>query len=170
MSYVPSNDAQVKVAAFDQSNTAYKAALDKFLEAHRQEIEYLEKLRDDRNSKLDSAVRVMRAEAEAQDITVTKSITCGPFRVVKKWSSFYDAERFYAIAQSMGLIDDLTRNKQMAVKVEVGKFDAVKEYLKAKGVERQFEECEDGRELTPSVYGPKPAMGFGDEAKDRKVE
>ena len=58
----------------------------------------------------------------------------------------------------------------MAKKEKVNKTHAVKEYLKAKGVERQFEECEDGRELTPSVYGPKPAMGFGDEAKDRKVE
>ena len=163
-----SQETQDKVAAFEQSDANFKNAWAVFEQRLEQELALLDKVREDRNAKLDEARRALRAEAQELSITHCKVVKAGPFSVLKKWSSFYIPEKFVAMLKDRGLYDAAVSAKVVAEKIEVGKFEAVKAFLTNEGVAQDFEECEDGCELTPAVSGPKPIPPFGSELKESK--
>lgn len=161
------DDAKQKVATFEQSDSAYKAAVDAFEAAHATELATIEKLREARNGALDDAVRVLRTEAAEANIAVVKRFTIGPFTLQKRWSDFFVPDKLVPMLKDRKLYEHALNAKIVAEKVEIAKFAEVKGFLKAHNIETDFEICEDGQELTPAVSGPKPVLGFGVEAKDR---
>lgn len=160
-------EAQDKVSAFEQADAAFKAAWEQFEHQHAAELEYLDKLREDRNSKLDEARRILRAEAQEADITRVRFVKQGPFNVQKKWSDFYSPEKFIMRLRELGLYDTALSTKIIQETYNFAKFDVIKNFLKMEGKEKEFEDCEDGIELTPAVSGPKPISPFGAEVKDK---
>lgn len=162
-----SQEVQDKVTDFEMSDKAFKAAWDSFEQSVRAQLEYLDKLREVRNEKLDVAVRLLRAEAVEADITKVKLIKQGPFSVQKKWSEFYAPEKFVGILKDKGLYDQAVAAKVIEERIEVAKFPEAKSFLEAHGVLKEFEECEDGLELTPAVSGPKPIPPFAAEVKSK---
>lgn len=163
-----SNETQTKVSSFEQADAAYKAAWDAFETAHKHELESLDKLREDRNAKLDEAIRSLREEAVSIDITLTKRIDAGPLYVQKKWSSFYVPKKLVSELKDHNLFDSALASGIVEERIDVADYEKVKDFLEKSGVAQDFEDCEDGKELTPAVYGPKPIPPFGAEAKERK--
>lgn len=163
-----SSETQQKIDSFEQSDAAYKAAWDQFERAHFQELEALDRMREDRNNKLDDAVRTLRTESAEADITQVKLVKAGPFSVQKRFSQFYAPEKTVSMLKDKGLYDSALRNRVVAEKIELEKYDTVYAFLEREGVAKDFEECEDGQELTPAVSGPKPVPPFGSEIKERK--
>jgi hypothetical protein len=163
-------DTQAMVVEFENADQAWKAAMLEFETAHRAELEQLEKLREERNSRLDEARHYIRRDAEEAPIDEVKGFKVGPFTVQKKWSAFYNAEKLVAQLKDGGLYDVALSHGVVCERVEVGRFDQIKAFLenqRDKDLIRKFEGCEDGKEMTPAISGPKPAVGFGGESKDR---
>lgn len=163
-----SKELQDKIDDFEKSDITFKSAWSVLEQKMAQELEYLDGLREERNEKLDLAKRALRAEALEASIKDVKFVKIGPFSVQKKWSSFYVPEKLVALLKDKGLYDSAISAKIIAEKIEVEKFDVVKQYLKVEGIEADFEDCEDGMEMTPAVTGPKPIPPFGVEQKDAK--
>lgn len=163
-----SDKVKEKVGIFGQSDAAFKAAWDSFEQRHATELAQLEKLREERNAKLDDARRALREEAVEADITRVKEIRIGPFVVNKKWHAFYIPEKLAAKLESRDLYDTATSKNVVAEKIEIAKYDVVKQFLQDLGLVKEFEDCEDGQELTPAITGPKPISPFGAEYKDAK--
>jgi hypothetical protein len=163
-----SKDTQDKVTLFEQSDSAFKAAWGALEQKISAELQYLDSLREDRNAKLDEAKRAIRTESVEADITENKSLRIGTFSVQKKWSNFYTPEKFVALLKDKGLYDGALSAKIVAEKIEIAKFDVAKQFLENEGVLTDFEECEDGQELTPAVSGPKPIPPLGAELKESK--
>jgi hypothetical protein len=163
-----SKDVQDKVTLFEQSDSAFKAAWGTFEQKMAVELQYLDGLREDRNAKLDEARRAIRADATEADITENKSLRIGTFSVLKKWSSSYTPEKLVPLLKDKGLYDGALTAKIVAEKIEIAKFEVVKQFLDNEGVLKDFDECEDGYELTPAVSGPKPIPPLGAELKEAK--
>jgi len=163
-----SQDTQDKVTLFEQSASAFKIAWEALEQKISSELQYLDGLREDRNARLDEAKRAIRTEAAEADITGAKFLRIGTFSVQKKWSSFYTPEKFVALLKDKGLYDNAITAKIVAEKTEIAKFDVAKQFLENEGVLTDFEECEDGQELTPAVSGPKPIPPLGVELKESK--
>lgn len=161
-----SESTQTRIDAFEQADKAFRAAWDDFEQKHQQELEYLDKLREERNVRLDEAKRVMRDEAAELDITKVKFLKAGPFSVQKKWSGFYLPEKFVAMLEGRHLYDQAVAEGAVREITEVP-FEKAKAFLESKGLRDDFAECEDGKELTPAVTGPKPIGGFGAESKEK---
>ncbi len=161
-----SQETQEKINAFAEAESQYKTAWEQFEQTHSAELEDLDKLREERNSKLDTARRAIREEAAEADITQTKSIKIEPFSVLKKWSSFYSPEKFVHRLRELNLFDSAKAAKIVVEKVDIAKFDTVQQFLNIEGKLKDFEDCEDGIELTPAVSGPKPVPAFGAEQKE----
>lgn len=161
-------ETEAKVEAFNTSDQAYKAAWEQFEQQHEQHLAYLDKLREERNAKLDEAKRALRDEAARLNISLVKFVKAGPFSVQKKWSAFYAPERTVALLKDKGLYDTALAAKVVAERIELAKFDELKAFFEKNGVSTDFEECEDGQEQTPAVSGPKPVPPFGAESKDAK--
>lgn len=161
-------ETEAKVDAFNNADQTYKTAWEQFEQQHEQHLAYLDKLREERNAKLDDAKRALRDEAARLNIALVKFVKAGPFNVQKKWSPFYMPEKTVAILKDKGLYDTALAAKVVAERIELAKFDEFKAFLDKHGIASDFEECEDGQELTPAVSGPKPVPPFGSEAKDSK--
>lgn len=159
-----SPETKEKVEAFEQSDLAFKQALENFEREHETALAHIDKLRDDRNAKLDEAKRALRQEAEGLDEMRT-TFTVGPFKVQKKWSDFYVPEKTVAMLAERGLYDSAVGSGVVAVRVELNKFDNVKKFLEDSGVARDFECCEDGVEAGSAISGPKPVPPLGAELK-----
>jgi hypothetical protein len=163
-----SQETQDKVVIFEAADRVYKDAWEQFEKEMELRLITLDRLRENRNAKLDDAKRALRTEAVEADITQIKLIKAGPFSVQKKWSQFYLPERTVAILKAKGLYDAAISAKVVAEKIELAKYEEFKQFLDKAGVVKDFEECEDGQELTPAVSGPKPIPPFGAEQKDSK--
>lgn len=163
-----SEEAILKNKLFEEADQAYKQAWEEFETQNQTYLDRLDKLREDRNVKLDEVRRILRAEAEALDITKNKSFKEGKFSVVKKWSSFYQPQKLVAGLKDRGLYDSALAAKIVAEQIVVAKFEEVQNFLEKHNILRDFEDCEDGEELTPAVTGPKPVQVFGSETKDAK--
>ncbi len=166
--YQCSAETQAKIRAFVQADKEFKAEWEQFELRAQQHLEYLDKLREERNAKLDDAKRSLRAETQDLDITVHKSVKAGPFTVQKKWSSFYQPEKLVAGLKTKSLYDSALSSRIVREKIEIASFEEVQNFLKVEGVLADFEDCEDGIEQTPAIYGPKPILAFGVEAKEAK--
>jgi hypothetical protein len=163
-----SADAQKKVSDFEIADDKYKTAWEAFETQNATMLAALDKLREDRNNKLDEATRALRTEAEALDISAVKRLTIGRFIVQKRWSDFYIADKLVPMLKDRQVYDHAINAKIVAEKVEVAKYNEIKTFLKAHGLEKDFEVCEDGEELTPAVTAPKPIPTFGAESKEKK--
>ncbi len=163
-------ETQDRVVEFENADQVYKVAVEEFETRHQQELEQLEQLREERNSRLDVARHALRQDADEASIDEVKFFRVGPFSIQKKWTSFYNPEKLAAQLKDTGLYDLAIAHGVVIERVEVGKFEQVKSFLERqndKDLRRKFESCEDGHELTPAITGPKPAVGFGGEKKDR---
>ncbi len=166
--YNVSEKTKTSIDEFSKSDDEFKKRLAAFEEAHTTELEQIDQLREDRNAKLDVAVRDLRTEAQTVPYTLTRSLAHGPFSVAKKWSSFYIPERFLAIADELGVTTKLKEAMLIKIVPVVEKMDMVKKWLEENKLVEHFVEAEDGGELTPAVSGPKPIPGFGVQSKERK--
>lgn len=157
-------ETKAKIAAFETADKQFKAAWETFEEAHTTELASLEKLREDRNAKLDEAKRSLRAELETVS-EMRMTATQGPFKLQKKFSDFYIADKLVAMLVDHGLYDTAIAQKIIAVKVETATFEEVKSFLNLHGVAKHFECCEDGKDAPNAISGPKPIPPLGAELK-----
>lgn len=162
--YKCSQDTLDRIAIFKKSDELFKAAWEKFEAEHVPELEFLEKLREDRNAKLDEAKRCLRAEMEAID-AMRLTFNAGPFKAQKKFSDFYIPQKLVTMLEDRGLYDAAVKAGIVAVRVEVSKFEEVRSFLKLHGVDREFECCEDGQESPGAISGPKSIPPLGAELK-----
>jgi hypothetical protein len=159
-------DTKEKLQAFETADAAWKDAWEQFETAHQQELDKLEQLREERNVRLEDAKKTLRNEVQDLNYEDIKSVKEGRFRAQKNWSQFYSAEKFVAMVREKGILDDALTNRIIIVTTTVADFKEVKNFLEARGIVKDFEECEDGREKTTSVYGPKPIPPLGAEFKE----
>jgi predicted AlkP superfamily phosphohydrolase/phosphomutase len=162
-----SAETKTKVDAFDTADSTYQTAWDAFEEKYQAELDELDKLREDRNAKLDVAKRALRDEASEMDISVVKFIKMGAFSVQKKFSKWY-SEKAIGFLKEKNLWDSALTAKVVEEKVTFAEFEKVQDFLTREGVLKEFEECEDGKELTPAVTAPYPVPAFGAQAKEKK--
>jgi hypothetical protein len=162
--FKPSQDALSKVKTYEEADTLFKAEWEKFEKECETRFTYLEKLRDDRNAKLDEAKRQIRSETESLD-EMRMTFALGPFKVQKKWSDFYIPEKLVAMLTDRGLYDAALSAGIVAIKTEVAKYPQVKKFLEDNNVARDFECCEDGAEDSTAIGGPKSVPPFGSELK-----
>ncbi len=165
--FKPSDETEQKVAEFQQADDRWRLAWNDFEARHQQELEKLEAIREERNSRLDAARHALRADAQEADIDDIKLIKIGPFSAQKKWSKFYIPEKLVAQLKSNGLYDTALSQKIVAERIEIAKYDQVTAFLQGLGLEKDYEGCEDGCELTPAISGPKPAAPLGGEMKEK---
>ena len=159
-----SQETQDRIKAFEASDAAFKQALEQFEREHEAALANIEKLRDDRNAKLDEAKRSLRQETESIE-EMRATFTVGPFKVQKKWSDFYIPEKTVAMLTERGLYDAAVAAKIVAVRVEVAKYEQMKKFLEDNGVVKDFECCEDGEEASTAISGPKTVPPLGAELK-----
>lgn len=157
-------DTKAKIALFEVVDKQFKEAWNAFEAAHERELNELEKIREERNVRLDEAKRSLRAELETID-EMRATFSVGPFKAQKKFSDFYIPEKLVAMLVDRGLYDIAVGAKMVAVKVETAKFDEVKNFLRIHGIEKEFECCEDGMNSPSAISGPKSVPPFGSELK-----
>lgn len=162
--FKPSQEALDKIKVFKEADELFKKEWEEFEQSNGTRLSQLEKLRDDRNAKLDEAKRFLRAETERiDDMRVTFS--AGPFKVQKKWSDFYIPDKLVAMLEDRGLYDAALSAGIIAVKTEVEKYDVVKKFLEDHHVAKDFECCEDGSEAGSAISGPKQVPPLAAELK-----
>ena len=159
-----SQDVKDKIKVFQEADATFRAEWEAFELQNASQLEKLEKLRDDRNAKLDEAKRSLRAEADTIDVMRT-TFTEGPFKVQKKWSDFFIPEKLVALLTDRGLYDSALSAKIVQIVVSTAKFAEVKQFLENNGVLKDFECCEDGKEDSTAISGPKQVPPFGAELK-----
>lgn len=157
-------DTKAKIALFEVVDKQFKEAWNAFETAHDLELTMLDKLREERNVRLDEAKRSLRAELETIHET-RMTFSAGPFKVQKKFSDFYIPEKLVAMLEDRGLYDTAVSAKIIAVKVQTAQFAEVKNFLSTRGLTKEFECCEDGVDSPNAITGPKPIPSFGSELK-----
>lgn len=160
-----SADTKNAVDAFELKDAELQKLLQEFRDKHEAELEELEKLMESRNSALDNAKRKLREEAFSLPYPDVKSVVCGPFRVVKKWSASLLKEMFLEKLEIKNLTQKAKEAGAIVETVEIP-YEEAKAFVKAHGIEKEFLPCEDGKELTPMVFGPKPLSPLGTPQKD----
>jgi len=161
-----SQDTQDKIKAFEEADSAWKAAWEKFETTHQTELENLEKLREERNVRLESARKMLRTEVQELSYEDVKSVKEGRFRAQKNWSRFYSPEKFVAMIRDKGFYDEAVAHNIVIITTSVADFQEVKSFLEARNIDKDFEECEDGKEKTTAIFGPKPIPPLGAEFKE----
>lgn len=164
--YKPSTELQTKLDLFEGLDKAYKAQYDAFYQKNAAELDSLEDLREKRNIALDELKRASRDEVGALDITQYKSVRVGRLSVTKPETKFFIPEAFVATADQLGLYDRLVEKGAIIEKIEVPYKEAKAALEELKQVDN-FLHCEDGKELTPTVTGPKNIPPFGAEYKEK---
>lgn len=155
-----------KLQEFETADAAWKAAWEQFEAEHQAALEHLERLREERNVKLEAARKTLRGEVQDLSYDDVKSVKDGRFRAQKNWSRFYSPAKFVAMIRDKGLLDDALSNKIIIVTTTVADFEETQHFLEQRGILKEFEECEDGKEKTVSVFGPKPVPPLGAEYKE----
>lgn len=164
-SYQSSQETKDKVKQFEDADKEFKIALETFERDYAAPLAKLEQLRESRNVLLDEARRLLRAELEIiPDMRLTYNT--GPFKIQKKWSDFYAAEKLVAMLGDRGLYEDAVKAGVVTIKIETAKFEEVKHFLETHNIIKEFECCEDGKHAPSSVSGPKAIPAFGTESKE----
>lgn len=159
-----SDEANDKIKVFKEADDAFKKEWEVFETANATALAQLEKLRDDRNAKLDEAKRFLRAETERiTDMRLT--YTAGPFKVQKKWSDYYIPDKLVSMLKDRGLLDAALGHGIVVMKTEVAKYPVVKKFLEDNNVAKEFECCEDGEEDSTAIGGAKQIPPFAAELK-----
>lgn len=164
--YKVTAQTKTKIQEFETADAAWKAAWEQFEAAHQHELEKIEALREERNVKLDEARKELRTEVQELNYTDVKSVKDGRFRAQKNWSKFYSPEKFVAMIKDKGLYDDALANRIVIITTTVADFEEVKNFLDSRGILKDFEECEDGKEKTTAIFAPKPIPPLGAEYKE----
>lgn len=152
--------------AFEKADAVWKAAWEQFETEHQQALEKLEALREERNVKLESARKTLRSEVQELSYQDIQSVKDGRFRAQKTWSQYYSPEKFVSMITDKGLYDDAVNHKIITVVTSVADFQEVRNFLEQRNITKDFESCEDGREKTTAIYGPKPIPPIGAEYKE----
>jgi hypothetical protein len=160
-----SPETEKKIEAFIKADSAFKDTWEQFEQKHSQELERIEQLREERNARLDEVRRSIRDDIQESDIA-TRALKSGPFTATKRWQSFYVPEKLVAKLEDKGMLDIAFSERIVARKIEVEKFDIVFQFLERHGLIKEFEDCEDGREMSAAVGGPKPIAPLGTELKE----
>jgi hypothetical protein len=159
------DETKTLVDSFTEIDKEYKDKLSQFYSDHSSELEKLEHLRMQRNKALDDAKQSLRSDAASHSYDDAKArIKFGPFIVQKKWTSWYVTEMFVGLVKSMGLYKSAVEHGVIEVKTEINSKQA-EEWLRKNSLTKKFEACEDGKELTPAITGPKPVVAMGAEEK-----
>ncbi len=164
--YTLSTETKNTIEEFEKADTIWKTAWEQFEIAHQQELEKLEQLREERNVCLESARKSLRAETQELSYADVQTVITGRFRAQKIWSSFYSRDKFLAKIRDKGLYDDAVSNGIVTTTVTVADFAQVRNFLEQRKLLADFEECEDGREKTTAIFGPKPIPSLGAESKE----
>jgi hypothetical protein len=157
--YKPTSELQEKILRYEQLNHQWEERWNNFYETHGEELQQLDDLREKRNIALDEAIRAARDEADAVN---QKSFSVGQFKVQKKETFWFIPEGFVATAKSLGIYRDLVEKGAIAEKIEIP-YKEARAVLESMNIREKFLHCEDGKELTPAVSGPKniPPLGVG---------
>jgi hypothetical protein len=161
-----SSETFKKIDDFSKADEEFKTAWDTFEQKYSMELEYLDKLREERNVKLEVAKKALREEVGEADITKIKSAKAGPFVAQKKWQSYYAPEKLLARLRDKGLLEAALNQKIVVKRIDTGNFEVVKQFLQDYEIDKEFEDCEDGREMTIAIYGPKAIAPLGTEQKN----
>lgn len=164
--YKLTSDTKDKLQEFEDADAKWKEAWEKFETEHQAALEKLEALREERNVKLEAARKTLRNEVSDLNYEDIQSVKEGRFRAQKNWSKFYSAEKFVAMIRDKGLYDEALAHKIIIVTTSVAEFEEVKNFLDQRNIVKVFEECEDGKEKTTSIYGPKSIPPLGAEYKE----
>lgn len=159
-----SDETKEKIKAYQEADVQFRLEWETFEIENATRLAKLERLRDERNAKLDEAKRAIRQDAELiPDMRTT--FTEGPFKVQKKWSDYYIPEKLVHMLGERGLYDSALTSKIVAIRTEVASFPEVKKFLEDHGLLKDFECCEDGAESGTAISGPKPIPPLGAELK-----
>lgn len=165
MSKSPCTDeTKEKIRLFTEADYKFRAEWESFELEHATRLIQLEKLRDDRNAKLDEAKRAIRQDTESIE-EMRATYTEGPFKVQKKWSDYYIPEKLVSMLSERGLYDSALTGGIVAVKTEVAPYPQVRKFLEDNHIDKEFECCEDGQESTTAISGPKPVPPLAAELK-----
>jgi len=158
----PSNETKLLVDEFEAADQEFQEGWNEFYQQHYNEFQRLEALMESRNGKLEKTVHAMRGEAFEADTMTTHSVKYGPLQLIKKWSDFFNPEAFVKKLEEKKLYDQALKAGVVSEEVKIN-FNAAKTWLEANNLERDFENCEDGKENTPSLApkSPKALTGWG---------
>lgn len=160
------DDTKKKIQEFEEADAAWRQAWESFEREHELVLITIERLREERNVKLEEARKALRNEVQELNYGDVKSVKDGRFRAQKNWSSYYSAEKFVAMIQEKGLYDEALANRIIIITTTVADFEETKNFLEQRGLATEFEVCEDGKEKTTSIYGPKAIPPLGAEYKE----
>ena len=157
---VLSDATKAKVRLFSDSKTKFNGLISDFFESHGDELQALDASREEMNAALDEARRALREDAENVPISRVKFIRHEDFEIQKKWSSWYIVDMFVSMAKNCGMYDSAIAEGVIVIDTVVDGKKA-EAWLKKNSLEKKFASSLDGKELTPAVKGPKPAVAFG---------
>ena len=157
---VLAEDTKAKVRLFSDSKTKFNGLIADFFENHADELQALDETREEMNAALDEAKRALREDAENVPISRVKFIRYDNFEVQKKWSEWYIVDMFVAVAKGCGMYDQAVADGIIEVNTVVNGKKA-QAWLKKNALAKKFAASLDGKELTPAITGPKPAVPFG---------
>lgn len=158
-------DIERKIRLYEELDNNFKNKWADFEERNYASINELETLREERNVKLDEIKRSLRSYPDSSDNT---SGEFGQFKVSKKYSRYYDQDKFLAkfseIAIKTAESSLYTRAFEEGIiieKTEIAKFDQIQLFLDKYGYLEEFRDCEVIEESGAAVYGPKsiPMLG-----------
>lgn len=150
-----------KIQQFENVDDEFRERWARFEEEHQEELEFLEEIRERRNSRLDDAIRSLRTNVGDLDHDI-KGVSEGKFKASRKWSNFYVAKTFVAISERLGVYRDMIRENIIVYTVKIN-YPRAKMWIEGRGLEEHFSEAEEGVEKTTAVYGPKPVPSWGAE-------
>lgn len=152
-------DIERRIKLYEELDLKFKERWSDFEEKYRAEMSELETLREERNVKLDEVRRSLRNYAETKNDRQPTEI--GEFRVVKKWSKYYNEDKLVEMLVAKGLFALAVGEGIVAKTVKVAKYDKVRAFLEKYEAVQEFECCEDGEDAGVAVFGPKsvPALG-----------
>lgn len=159
-----SNITKDQVQKFEEADRKFKEKFEEFWDTHADELEKLDELREERNKCLNDARNNLREDAKHVPYQDCKKIHFHEFLVQKKWKSWFITDMFISICKNMNLYDSALAEGVIKVKTEVDT-KLADEWIRKNSLEKALKPSEDGKELTPAIYGPKQVTEFGSEEK-----
>lgn len=158
-----SEGTQNALDEFTTADAKFQQAWTLFEERYGAELTQLEMLREERNSRLDSAIRAVREEA---DLSQEKTLKAGPFTAQKKESHLFHQDMLLSRISERDLYDAARTAGAIEVKYSID-YKLMKAFLEARKVYADFEDCEDIKPLTTAISGPKTIGAFASEMKKK---
>lgn len=164
MVHMPAQDVVDKIKVFEEADTKYTQTWADFEEKAAQWFSLLDGMREDRNRKLDVAVRALREEAGKLDYHKVKSFKLGSFKVEKKLRRYFLPQEFTELVKDLGLYDRARAAHIVTEKVEVDT-ELAAAWLHENDLQAKFQDTYREEDMTPAVSGPKEVPPFGTPTK-----